>query len=147
MLTHKLIFYSYKLVPLVHMAEMEALLPCFDQLDSAINSGPEHWDDPQAEEAQLLLEKTDELLQRMLVYAASPEMAQGLQLLEAAVTDENTRWAIKQEGRRFSHKPIICSPDRCRQVKYWRRQSSRAVYVVILVVNVFRGDVCAGMGW
>ena len=73
------------------MAEMEALLPCFDQLDSAINSGPEHWDDPQAEEAQLLLEKTDELLQRTLVYAASPEMVQGLQLLEAAVTDENTR--------------------------------------------------------
>ena len=74
------------------MKEMSALLPRFEQLDKAINSGPQRWDHEEAAEAQELLLAVDALLQRSVQHASLPQLAEGLLRLQATVTDENTRF-------------------------------------------------------
>ena len=85
---------SLGLVPLVHMPEMAALLPRFEQLDRAISStGGQHWGSGEAAEVRDLLATVDTLLQRSVDHAGSPLLVEGLELLEAAVKDDSTRQA------------------------------------------------------
>ena len=95
---------SLGLVPLVHMPEMAALLPRFEQLDRAISStGGQHWGSDEAAEVRDLLATVDTLLQRSVDHAGSPLLVEGLERLEAAVKDDSTRQASQPASQRTAH--------------------------------------------
>ena len=74
------------------MPEMAALRLRFEQLDRVISStGAQRWGCNEAAEVRDLMTAVDTLLQRNVDHAASPLLVEGIERLEAAVKDDNTR--------------------------------------------------------